>query len=140
MGAVTSYTFNDVVDDRTISATFAPNWGGFWIGPGSSGHTAFHSGANVPVKFTVEHGDEAVTDLAATLTVTDMSGVVWYTGIFTYKWAQDFYLCTFKTKGWPSGTYVLTVDVAGSSYSTDIDLWGGREAVIQCDWPGGSRR
>jgi hypothetical protein len=127
-GAVTSYTFNDVVAQHTISASFALNTLTFLapLRPSDPRQfsNSFVKASPLSVAFVVDHtGQPAVTDLAATLDVLGPDNLVHYRGTFAYKASRDCYVCGIPRghmAALPGGTNTIRVSVAGATYTVPI--------------------
>ena len=111
--------------------TYSNGWGGFLSPLRPTDRKMFsnfwYRSTSIPVKFKVDHaGMPPVTNLNATLDVTEPSGANVFTGAFTYKAVGDYYLCTIS-KGelcsWRSGgLYTLTVNAGGGTYQVQITV------------------
>jgi hypothetical protein len=122
VGRVTSYTFEDVTADATISATFTPFTYAL-LPPLNATDITVVKGGSLPVRFRVFDADGAsIRDLTPTLQLAKLEGDVWgpefdptsssapKTSIeFRYNRGLDQYFYNLDTKVLGKGTYRLHV-------------------------------
>jgi hypothetical protein len=115
----------------------APADGSFFLSPiRANGSSIFHIGRPVPVRFKLTGASAAITNLAATLSVTkvsndvqgtveDTSGETQEDTDFTFKYRPllKWYAYRWKTRGVTQGTYQLRVDLGdGVPHQVNVSL------------------